>query len=162
MLHISFRAQTNDEIIDTTYAFELDEDTDRLSVDQAHWLRDMRSLPPSPATAQRLVLAGLVVKGTSSQPDPALDAALDKLEALSGDLVVFIPEPPFLEVVRDCVEEETPLRFTLREVRNRGERPRHRALQGVSPARLVVRVGQGAGEARPSSTSGSIACWMPR
>ena len=112
MLHISFRAQTNDEIIDTTYAFELDEDTDRLSVDQAHWLRDMRSLPPSPATAQRLVLAGLVVKGASSQPDPALDAALDKLEALSGDLVVFIPEPPFLEVVRDCVEEETPLRFT--------------------------------------------------
>jgi proteasome accessory factor C len=112
MLHISFRAQTNDELIDTTYAFELDEDTDRLSVDQAHWLRDMRSLPPSPATAQRLVLAGLVVKGASSQPDPALDAALDKLEALSGDLVVFIPEPPFLEVVRDCVEEETPLRFT--------------------------------------------------
>ena len=58
------------------------------------------------------MLAGLVVKGASSQPDPALDAALDKLEALSGDLVVFIPEPPFLEVVRDCVEEETPLRFT--------------------------------------------------
>ena len=112
MLHISFRAQTNDELIDTTYAFELDEETDRLSVDQAHWLRDMRSLPPSPATAQRLVLAGLVVKETSSQPDPALDSALDKLEALSGDLVVFIPEPPFLEVARDCVEEETPLRFT--------------------------------------------------
>ena len=48
MLHISFRAQTNDEMIDTTYAFELDEDTDRLSVDQAHWLRDMRSTSSEP------------------------------------------------------------------------------------------------------------------
>jgi predicted DNA-binding transcriptional regulator YafY len=111
MLHISFRAQTDDEMIDTTYAFELDEETDRLSVDQSHWLRDMRSLPPSPATAQRLVLAGLVVKGTSTTPDAALDAALDKLEALSGDLVVVIPEPPCLEAVRDGVEEETTVEF---------------------------------------------------
>ncbi len=91
MLHMSFRARTDDEMIDTTYAFELDEDTDRLSVDQAHWLRDMRSTPPGPATAQRLALAGLVVKATSTNIDPVLDAALDKLEDLSGDLVVHHP-----------------------------------------------------------------------
>jgi hypothetical protein len=66
MLHISFRAQTNDG--SSIPAFELDEDTDRLSVDQAHWLRDMRSLPPSPATAQRLVLAELVVKARRRNP----------------------------------------------------------------------------------------------
>ena len=112
MLHMSFRARTDDEMIDTTYAFELDEETDRLSVDQAHWLRDMRSTPPGPATAQRLTLAGLVVKATSTTVDPVLDAALDKLEDLSGDVVVHIPEPPCLEAVRDGVEEETTVRFT--------------------------------------------------
>ncbi|HTN81300.1 MAG TPA: WYL domain-containing protein [Acidimicrobiales bacterium] len=111
ILMISFRARTDDELIDEADAFELDEDTDMLTVDQAHWLRDMRSTPPSPATAQRLTLAGLVVKATSTTPDPTLDAALDKLEALSGDLVVQISEPPNLEVARDCVAEETPMRF---------------------------------------------------
>ncbi len=111
ILYISFRTRTDDEMIDMTYAFELDDETDTLSVDQAHWLRDMRSLPPSPSTAQRLALAGLVVKATASTPDPALDAALDKLETLSGDLVVHIPEPQLVDTVRACVEEETPMRF---------------------------------------------------
>jgi hypothetical protein len=111
LLYMSFRAQTDDEMIDMTYAFEYDEDSDRLSVEQAHWLRDMRSTPPSLATSQRLLLAGLVVRATSATDDPALEAALAKLEGLSGDIFVFIAEPIVLETVRACVEEETPMRF---------------------------------------------------
>ena len=111
LLYMSFRAQTDDEMIDMTYAFEYDEDSDRLSVEQAHWLRDMRSTPPSLATSQRLLLAGLVVRATSTTDDPALEAALAKLEGLSGDIFVFIAEPIVLETVRACVEEETPMRF---------------------------------------------------
>ena len=40
-----------------------------------------------------------------------LEAALAKLEGLSGDIFVFIAEPIVLETVRACVEEETPMRF---------------------------------------------------
>ena len=112
LLYMSFRASTDDEMIDMTYAFVYDEETDRLSVDQAHWLRDMRATPPSFATAQRLMLAGRVVKATSTAVDPVLDAALAKLDGLSGELVVHIPEPLHLEAVRDGVEEETTIRFT--------------------------------------------------
>ena len=111
VLYISFRAQTDDEMIDETYAFAYDEESDTLSVDGAHWLRDMRSLPPSPISALELDLAGLVVSQSSVTADAALDAALDKLEPLERRRRRPPPEPPCLEAVRDGVEEETTVSF---------------------------------------------------
>lgn len=111
VLYLSFRAQSNEELIDETYAFSFDEDSQRLSIDGAHWPRDMRSSPPSPLSALELQLAGLVISHSSAEPDAALEAALNKLEPLVGTVVMHLPEPPCLEAVRDGLEEETTVSF---------------------------------------------------
>jgi predicted DNA-binding transcriptional regulator YafY len=111
VLYLSFRAQSNEELIDETYAFSFDEERQRLSIDGAHWPRDMRSTPPSPLSALELLLAGLVISHSSAEPDAALDAALNKLEPLVGTVVIHLPEPPCLEAVRDGLEEETTVAF---------------------------------------------------
>ena len=82
VLYLSFRSQSDGELIDEADAFSYDEDNETLSVDGAHWLRDMRSLPPSPISALELDLAGLVISQSSVRPDAVLDAALNKLEPL--------------------------------------------------------------------------------
>ncbi len=111
VLYLSFRSQSDGELIDEADAFSYDEESETLSVDSAHWLRDMRSLPPSSISALELDLAGLVISQSSVRPDAALDAALNKLEPLVGVVVVHLPEPPCLEAVRDGVEEETTVSF---------------------------------------------------
>jgi predicted DNA-binding transcriptional regulator YafY len=57
------------------------------------------------------VLAAHVVKGSATKPDPALDAALHKLEALAADVAVHLPEPASLAPVRNGTAQAKTVRF---------------------------------------------------
>jgi predicted DNA-binding transcriptional regulator YafY len=99
------------DIVSTAYAFEL---TERgvLSVNEAHWLRDMAAVPPDPSGALALFLAAVAVQESDDLPPAHLASAIDKLRAeLAASIIVSVSAPAALRAVRDAMGKGRSLRF---------------------------------------------------
>jgi len=107
LLFLEYRTPT--DIVDMSRAFLLDE-AGVLRIDEGHWLRNLRSVPPSDDDALRLLLAAEVVAAeiTSS---PALTSARAKLaELLGAPVTVEATAPPEVRLAQQAILSGRSLR----------------------------------------------------
>lgn len=107
LLFLEYRTPT--DIVDMSRAFLLDE-AGVLRIDEGHWLRNLRSVPPSDDDALRLLLAAEVVAAeiTSS---PALTSARTKLAKLLGaPVAVEATAPPEVRLAQEALATGRSLR----------------------------------------------------
>ncbi len=100
LLFLEYRTST--DIVDLTRAFLLDE-RGVLRVDEGHWLRNLRSVPPSDDDALRLFLAAQVVSDEIT-PSAELASARAKLAAhLGAEVLLEAPVPPEARIVTEAI-----------------------------------------------------------
>ena len=109
-LYVDYHAGSKG-LVTETYAFFYDEDSQVVSLQQGHWLRDLAAIPPPPDDALRLLLAGMTMQAVATGPTPDLDTAVAKLRGVVAcDLHMDVSVPPALPVVRRAIEQERSLR----------------------------------------------------
>ncbi len=92
------------ELVSKSHCFLLDEN-DVVSLTAGHWLRDLESGPPSPATALRLLLSGVTMQSIASGSTPHLDRAVTKLRGVVAcELYLPVDVPDALAPVREAID----------------------------------------------------------
>jgi predicted DNA-binding transcriptional regulator YafY len=101
LLFLEYRTST--EIVDLTRAFLLDEHG-VLRIDEGHWLRNLRSVPPSDDDALRLFLAAQVVADEITPSGPLASARAKLAAHLGAEVLVEAPAPPEAAVVNEAID----------------------------------------------------------
>jgi hypothetical protein len=106
------------ELVSESHCFLLDEH-DVVSLTERHWLRDLDAGAPPPATALRLLLAGVTMQALAGRPTPNLDTALAKLRGVVAcELHLSADVPPALGAVRQALDDHRSLEVEYRSERD--------------------------------------------
>lgn len=92
-------------LVTESSAFLLTDDG-TFSMTESHWLRDLAAMPPTPESALRLLISGVMMQAITTAATPDLDSALRKLRGIvAAELHIDVAVPAALAVVRDAIHQ---------------------------------------------------------